>query len=505
LFWLSHSKEIAETVSKLTTSSEELARLRFSVHPLLERFYGKVWRDTCREVDQVRPGQLRFALGDSIQSSLVDALIEDQFPFTCTDINAIDFATILKNNTRFRLTYELFSEIHDLLSLEIDKRVTSKEPTFMKMLTRHLPTMEPDSYALPAHRVKMLFNPDIRRHLLTDHWRVGVKLQESERLKREAERGTDPLAVLEAFDELATAVQRFEILSRVWDRINLLSSFMTETDVQEDYGTVRIYRFGESVEVTGNAVNATIMFLDLRGFTEASEGMVSERELTSQLYTVFDPFIEIISRFGGQVDKYLGDGMMVTFGAVHSSRIGPLNALRTAILLQEKIRELRSEGKTHFAMGVSIHHGRVYLAHFVGSSGGQDTTVIGRNVNVAGRLSSASKREREEGEEADFEDELEDAFDGFESMPSSELRVSVEAEGMLFNEGIAISRETVRAIEEILPLTPKDEVEDVYGELYDDILKSRIVLRHVGDAKFKGVWGTFPIYSVDYSKKAVKQ
>jgi hypothetical protein len=231
---------------------------------------------------------------------LVEAIIEDQLPLTCTDVNAVDFATILKNNSRFRISFEMFSELYALLLQEIERRMTAKESVFIKKLERHLPTMEPESYSLPAHRIKMLFNPDIRHHLLSDPWRVGVKLLESERLKREAERGTEPLTVLESFDELATAVQRFEVLSRLWDHIRLLASFMTDAEVQENYGRARIYRFGESVEVMGNAVNATVMFLDLRGFTEASEGLVSERDLTRQLYTVFDPFIEIISRFGGQ-------------------------------------------------------------------------------------------------------------------------------------------------------------------------------------------------------------
>jgi class 3 adenylate cyclase len=498
LFWLSHSKEIAETITKLT-SSPETARLRFSIHPLLARFYETIWREACREVDSERPGQLRFALGDSVRSSLVETIIDDQLPLTCHDVNAIDFSTILKNNSRFRISFELFSELYDLLLQEIEQRVAAEESAFIKKLERHLPTMERESYSLPAHRVKMLFNPDIRRYVLMDHWRVGAKLLGSVRLKKEAERGTEPGAVLEAFDELLTAVQRFEVLSRLRDRIQLLASFMTDAEVQEDYGTARIYRFGESVEVMGNAVNATIMFVDLRGFTETSEGLVSERDLTHQLYTVFDPFIEIVSRFGGQVDKFLGDGMMVTFGAVHSSRFGPLHALRTAILLQEKLRELREQERTHFTMGVSIHHGRVYLAHFIGSSGGQDTTVIGRNVNVAGRLSSASKREREGGADERFEEELDGAFDDLESKPSSDLRVSVEDGGMLFNEGIAISLETVQAIEEIQPLSPKEELEEVYGEFYDDVLKRKILIRHVGDAKFKGVWGSFPVYSVDYS------
>ena len=215
--------------------------------------------------------------------------------------------------------------------------------------------------------------------------------------------------MLDAFDELAHAVQRFEIISHVRDHIRLIPSVTTETQVNEQFGPVRFYRYSESVEVSGNAVNATVMFLDLRGFTKTSEGLVSERDLTRELYAVFDRFIEIIDRFGGEVDKFLGDGMMITFGAGHSSRYGALNALRTAILLQEKIAELRKEGQTDFTMGVSIHHGRVYLAHFIGSSGGQDTTVIGRNVNVAGRLSSASKVDQKAADNGPEDSEGEDA------------------------------------------------------------------------------------------------
>jgi hypothetical protein len=79
------------------------------------------------------------------------------------------------------------------------------------------------------------------------------------------------------------------------------------------------------------------------------------------------------------------------------------------------------------------------------------------------------------------------------------MRVTVGSDGMLFNEGIAVSRETVLALEKLLPLTRQEAVDDVYGEFYDTTIKKRIVLRHVGDAKFKGVWGSFPVYSVEYS------
>ncbi len=76
----------------------------------------------------------------------------------------------------------------------------------------------------------------------------------------------------------------------------------------------------------------------------------------------------------------------------------------------------------------------------------------------------------------------------------------IDGRGTLFNEGIAVSRETVRAVEEVLPLTHHDEIQDLYGEFYDPSVKKTVGLRYVGDAKFKGLAGSLPVYSVDYGE-----
>ena len=144
-----------------------------------------------------------------------------------------------------------------------------------------------------------------------------------------------------------------------------------------------------------------MLFLDLRGFTRTSEGQISERDLTRELYDVFDAFIPHIRRFGGTVDKFLGDGMMVTYGTTEANPLDPLNALRSAILCQETIRALRQQGKTYFKMGVAIHYGRVYIARFIADESSVQTTVIGRNVNMAGRLSSAAKKGFDEDDVGD--------------------------------------------------------------------------------------------------------
>jgi hypothetical protein len=116
--------------------------------------------------------------------------------------------------------------------------------------------------------------------------------------------------------------------------------------------------------------------------------------------------------------------------------------------------------------------------------------VIGRNVNLAGRLSSAAKKPLEEDED-------------LEPIPAgparaSGMRVTVDSAGALFNEGIAISRDTLVQLETHLPLVHREENGGSVMEYFDESIGRRIVIRYAGDAKFKGVRSSFPVYEVDY-------
>jgi hypothetical protein len=180
--------------------------------------------------------------------------------------------------------------------------------------------------------------------------------------------------------------------------------------------------------------------------------------------------------------------MMVTFGTEQADPLDALSALRAAILCQETLERQRQSGKTYFKMGVAIHYGRAYLARFISDEETVESTVIGRNVNLAGRLSSAAKKPLEE-------DEVEEAPPLTSGNPSR-LHVSVDKAGTLFNEGIAISRDVLVQLEHHLPLTYGEGV----IEHVDDVLRRRIVIRYAGDAKFKGVRSSLPVYEVDFRK-----
>ena len=219
-----------------------------------------------------------------------------------------------------------------------------------------------------------------------------------------------------------------------------------------------------------------MLFLDLRGFTQTSEGHISERDLTQELYTVFDAFIPHVRRFGGTVDKVLGDGIMITFGTRRADPLDPLNAVRTAVLCQDTLLRLRREGKTYFKMGIAIHYGRVYIARFIEDEESVQTTVIGRNVNLAGRLSSAAKKPVDED------------GDGPAAAPETrEMHVTIDGAGTLFNEGIAISRDTLMQLEANLPLEHAEGPAARFMEYFDEQIGRRLVFQYAGDAKFKGV------------------
>ena len=190
-----------------------------------------------------------------------------------------------------------------------------------------------------------MMNTQVMNYLFADVWQTGLKLMGSARLKAETEH-RPPAEVMDVFLDLVAGVKRFEILCQVRDRISLLRAFDDDKALEDKESRgVRIYEFGDSAQVLNNALNATVLFLDLRGFTQTSEGQISERDLTRELYTVFDAFVPHIRRFGGTVDKFLGDGIMVTYGTQHADPLTPLNALRTAILCQETLQQHAPAGQ----------------------------------------------------------------------------------------------------------------------------------------------------------------
>ena len=485
LCWLAHSRDVAECLRELEAKNPSVKKLKYSLHPLLSSFYKRLDQVVRRTVEQADPARASFLAGARENVSLVDAIIDDGFAFTELSISEFDFNAFLSSNKRYRLPADVFFEMYGILLKETERRLRENDRGLQARVARHLPGLPKEQLQTQAGIVKVMANAQVLTYLLGDVWTTGARLLGVEKLRAEAGRRRSA-EITEVFLDVVKGVKRFELISHLRDQITLMKFGDHDADDRMNLGR-RLFEFGDSAQVLNNAVNATVLFLDLRGFTQTSEGHISERDLTQELYTVFDAFIPHVRRFGGTVDKVLGDGIMITFGTRRADPLDPLNAVRTAVLCQDTLLRLRQEGKTYFKMGIAIHYGRVYIARFIEDEESVQTTVIGRNVNLAGRLSSAAKKPMDEDESAP------------EPAPDTrEMHVTIDGSGTLFNEGIAVSRETLMQLEAHLPLEHAEGPGSRLMEYFDEQIGRRLVFQYAGDAKFKGVRSSFPVYEVTF-------
>lgn len=144
----------------------------------------------------------------------------------------------------------------------------------------------------------------------------------------------------------------------------------------------------QALALSGKLVKATIFYSDIRGFTAMSERMTAEA-IYDQLNEYFEAMCAVIFKYGGYVDKFIGDCIMVAFSAPAQTPDDARKAVDAALEQQRVIGELgerwRKEGKETFTVGMGINTGRVVMGN-LGASSRMNYTVIGDDVNIAARL-----------------------------------------------------------------------------------------------------------------------
>ncbi len=130
----------------------------------------------------------------------------------------------------------------------------------------------------------------------------------------------------------------------------------------------------------------TVLFADVVGFTSLAEQLDPE-ELRSFMMGCFQTLAEEIRRYGGFVEKFIGDAILAVFGAPTAHEDDPQRAVGAALAMQAKLAELRDSVSGQIggalAMRIGINNGLV-VAGTVGE--GKDYGVVGDTVNVAARL-----------------------------------------------------------------------------------------------------------------------
>ena len=144
----------------------------------------------------------------------------------------------------------------------------------------------------------------------------------------------------------------------------------------------------------GEKSTLSVMFTDIRGFTPMSRGM-DPQELINLLNSHFDESIDIIDRYGGTLDKFIGDAIMAFFGAPVHYEDFYMRAINAAVQMQratEKFNFQRKvEGKEPIHIGIGINTGDVVVGN-IGSNKRLEYTVIGETVNLANRQCSVAKK-----------------------------------------------------------------------------------------------------------------
>jgi adenylate cyclase len=154
----------------------------------------------------------------------------------------------------------------------------------------------------------------------------------------------------------------------------------------------QVLEAGETL-LGGKDQRVSILFSDIRNFTHVSEEL-GARETVAMLNEYFSDMVDVVFRYGGILDKYIGDSIMAVFGSPLSRPDDADHAVAVAnqmlVTLQALNQRRISSGRPRIDIGVGIATGQV-IAGSIGSPKRMEYTAIGDSVNLASRLEGATK------------------------------------------------------------------------------------------------------------------
>ncbi len=154
---------------------------------------------------------------------------------------------------------------------------------------------------------------------------------------------------------------------------------------------------GHRPDLGGEALNVTVLFSDIRGFTTISEKL-SAHEVVEMLNAYFTAACEPILEQGGTVDTYIGDAVMAVFGSPVQYPDHARRAVKAAVGMARAAHDFKQwmlsrfpdRGLPEFGIGVGLHTGEAVIGD-IGTPKRKEFTAIGDTVNAASRLEGATK------------------------------------------------------------------------------------------------------------------
>ncbi len=148
-----------------------------------------------------------------------------------------------------------------------------------------------------------------------------------------------------------------------------------------------------SLELGGEDREITIFFSDIKSFSTISEKLTAQ-QLVKRLNEYLTEMTDIILKYNGTVDKYIGDAIMAFYGAPIVMEDHPLKACMAVVEMKRRLRELqeswRKAGLEEIYCRMGVNSGKATVGN-MGSRTRMDYTAMGDAVNLASRLEGANK------------------------------------------------------------------------------------------------------------------
>jgi adenylate cyclase len=169
-----------------------------------------------------------------------------------------------------------------------------------------------------------------------------------------------------------------------------LSRFFDAGVASQITGSEQVITAGQGVER-----QAAILFLDVRGFTRLAQELAPD-SLMTLLSAYQATVVPVVQQTGGTIDKFLGDGIMATFGATETSETYAADALRAALAALAAVDAWNgvqaAAGQPQLRVNAAVATGTLVFGA-VGDAQRLEYTVIGDPVNLAAKLEKHTKEE----------------------------------------------------------------------------------------------------------------
>lgn len=561
LFWLVISQHVVTLLDQvIPAKGNKQTQYRIVMQPVLTQTFEQVLervklylskedkqrRHYSPHIDDILTAHLGAAFNYEFSRAIMGDQLHLLFPqFSQHTVLEYAQAVFRGYNEKYHITYSDFMHIYSGMRSYIEGRIRKGDSVFCEILANVLKIPSQHIQHVPIETI--VFHPTIISLFAEEIKQLPARTRKKTLFRSDTSQLSDVFGdeswefAMNDYLSFAKDLRQSEIISFFRNRIMFVRKASTSISPPGGLGRQEpvqgttsgiadkiSYQFDKG-RIVNDLRRVTLIFLDLRGFTEVSASDITDQELKEHLYAFFDPAVNIINHFGGTIKNYAGDGIFAAFGA---DKNHALNAIRAAIEIQRFFTMLKDEGKMPFkGMGIGIHTGLVEEAYFFFDphSAGFNT-VIGLAANLVGRLSSgkAEKKKRLDRQTAssvleslmaspnldislisNIEDMLFQAVDAFRRKPPTErwrrheeLTVKVE-QGILNNQGIAISGVENGTFDKIRSSVDLKEIElhrRIHYTFFDNLLREQIVFIKAGDASFKGidtgVEGKIPVWGV---------